>query len=631
MDIGWYINRLRRMGPAEIAHRLLERARQSASRRRHEGWSRYASAAPLRDVFPHWRERVRAAGPEQRRAIVAAARRSLAGRFEALGRSWPERSPNELFPAGFWSLDPVTGGHWPANAYCFDIDFRAGGGRGDVKYVWEVNRLQTLPVLAAFALLEDDTAAVRAIDIAIASWHEANPPFRGVGWASGIEVALRAISLLTTLSLIGDRLAVDTHRRVAETIRASAFWLPRFPSLHSSANNHRVAELAGEFVVALASGGDPRPAQRGLGVEIERQILVDGAPAEQTPTYGAFTAELALVAEDAARQAGLSLPPVVGERLAAFVDFVFAIGPTWFGDNDEGRVLSLGNDDDYPQSVAAAIAGARSRAIGAPDFLALLMGRQVAPVEPSVGLRTFAAGGLSIWRGELAGRAAELAFDHGPLGYLSIAAHGHADALALSLALDGRPVLVDPGTYLYGSGGVWRSWFRSTPAHNTLNLDGVSQSRMAGPFNWSQKAVARLTDSTSGADWSLTAKHDGYQRDFGVVHERRVEKAGDSILVTDRLLGRAQRAEIVWQLAPGLVAERIGEEIVVSEDGQPLLALGLPAGEIAISAGAEDAPGSGWVSPRFGIKLPAMRVAWHGEVNEVGVTTRLRVIAAARR
>jgi hypothetical protein len=72
--------------------------------------------------------------------------------------------------------------------------------------------------------------------------------------------------------------------------------------------------------------------------------------------------------------------------------------------------------------------------------------------------------------------------DHGPLGYLSIAAHGHADANAVTLSLDDRPILVDPGTYLYYSCGKWRDWFRGTRAHNTLNVQGADQSISAAPL-----------------------------------------------------------------------------------------------------------------------------------------------------
>ncbi|MFG3757212.1 heparinase II/III-family protein, partial [Klebsiella pneumoniae] len=86
-----------------------------------------------------------------------------------------------------------------------------------------------------------------------------------------------------------------------------------------------------------------------------------------------------------------------------------------------------------------------------------------------------------------------------PLGYLSIAAHGHADALSLLLHLDGQPVLVDAGTYLYHAGGAVRDRLRGTAAHNTLCLDGADQSQIAGAFNWRHAAKAQLIVSEEQA------------------------------------------------------------------------------------------------------------------------------------
>src|ERR1700731_4936296 len=108
------------------------------------------------------------------------------------------------------------------------------------------------------------------------------------------------------------------------------------------------------------------------------------------------------------------------------------------------------------------------------------------------GLRSFEEGGYSVVRETRAGRRVRFVLDHGPLGYLSIAAHGHADANAVTLSLDDRPILVDPGTYLYHSCGKWRDWFRGTRAHNTLNVQGADQSIISGPFNWPHKARAWL-------------------------------------------------------------------------------------------------------------------------------------------
>jgi len=610
MKLLWYINRLRAMGPAEMLHRLGERGRRAISRRRHQGWTRYAAAA-MHPVWPDWPERIRNAPPAQRATIAETADGFLDGRFSALGQAWPEGAIAPPYRA-LWRLDPVTGSAWPgAERYCFDIDFRHDGARGDIKYVWEINRLHMLPALAAQFALSGEARYCAAIEAVLQGWHAANPPFGGVAWASGIEVAVRAINILVTLDLMGPALPEATRALAGQVLDASTFWLARFPSLYSSANNHLVAELAGAYLIARARGGDGAGPRARLLAELERQILPDGAGAEQSPTYAAFTCELVLLCAEAARAAGDPFPQDAEARLAAFAAHVAWLGPNGrFGDDDEGRVIALGPVRDYAGAVAAAI-----RAYcGQPEV-----------AERPVGLRTFAQGGLSAWHGAMNGREVALCFDHGPLGYLSIAAHGHADALSLTLSVDGKPVLVDPGTYLYGSGGTWRDWFRSTPAHNTLNIEGRSQSSMAGAFNWSHKARAQLVDRQDAAHWRLTAEHDGYRRAFGVNHRRAVARAGDTLMVEDRLVGGTGRvAEIAWQLAADIAVCIDGSRAICSRDG-PVLVIDFPDGALDLGSGGT-LPG-GWVSPAFGHKVPAPRLRWRGRVDGAGVITRLSVPA----
>src|SRR5450432_3605085 len=74
----------------------------------------------------------------------------------------------------------------------------------------------------------------------------------------------------------------------------------------------------------------------------------------------------------------------------------------------------------------------------------------------------------------------KLVMDVGALGYTSIAAHGHADALSVMLAAGDEYILVDSGTYAYHSHPDWRSYFRGTAAHNTVRVDCFDQSVMSG-------------------------------------------------------------------------------------------------------------------------------------------------------
>ena len=104
--------------------------------------------------------------------------------------------------------------------------------------------------------------------------------------------------------------------------------------------------------------------------------------------------------------------------------------------------------------------------------------------------------------------------DGGPHGFLSIAAHAHADALSVEVRHDGIDILADPGTYCYHGEPEWRQWFRSTAAHNTLEISRVSQSESGGPFLWTTHARATTLafDLAERPVQTWSAEHDGYRR-----------------------------------------------------------------------------------------------------------------------
>jgi hypothetical protein len=599
------------MEPAEIIYRIIERARQVWSKGRDEGWQHYASTGQAPDL-PGLREYLISLARVDPRALANTVFDILDGKFSALGQAWPKRQPDALFPEALWRFDPVTRQLWPGiETYCFDISYRHETTLGDIKYVWDVNRLQFLQPLALRARFDQDKPSLDAIEICIASWHAANPPFRGVAWNSGIEIALRAISLLAVSSLIGPQLSPSTVQKLRTILAASLYWLRRFPSRYSSANNHLIAEATGEYLIALAlpdlagAGESILSARSTLEVEALKQFLEDGTPAEQSPTYGAFSAELLHTAHCAS-----PLDVSVHHRLQSFSDFIFAL------DDGSGKLPNIGDDDEG----LVLVNGSRPH-----DYAREISTRLCSPHTPT-GMKTFPQGGYTIFNDE----QWHLVFDHGPLGYLSIAAHGHADALALTLSLNGRQILVDPGTYLYHSGGNWRDWFRGTPAHNTLSISGANQSRIAGPFNWLEKAVAGLEHAQDGPAWKVAASHNGYIKQFGVTHRRTIEYKSDAIVICDQLIGKASAtvSDIAFQLAADLNAQINDNICRISAEGHDVVEVVLPShGTVQLFRGAPPEAGGGWVSPSFGVKVAAPRIVWSGPVETTGVTT---IVRAAR-
>ncbi len=630
--LGWYLNRLRSMGPAEIAHRVDEQRKRATGR--HLAPEKLARQARNQDrlpLLPGFLERVRdlaeasAIDDHWRQHYRAVA----AGELTLLGQAWPQ-----FGAVPDWHLDPVSGEAWPAEPYCFAIPYRHERRRGDVKYVWEINRLQYLQPIAAHAAIAGDAAAAELVRAHLKSWLDANPPFHGINWCSGIELASRIVSLTVIASLLGpEGIGAGLGRRLIDSLNIHGTWIARFPSRFSSANNHLIAELGALFLLGtlmpdLDRAGTWRTRGRSLlEHEILLQIHGDGIGAEQSPTYTAYSLEWLMLAERIADAAGepfsgafLGRLEAAGEALRSFTDAGGNLPR--IGDDDEGRVLADGGEEPgYVNTVLAAFGARFGRGDLVPPAAPHSLRRALydpapEPAAPATGLRQFPEGGYTVVRDGPPDAESLLVFDHAPLGYLAIAAHGHADALAVWLHLQGRPVLVDAGTYLYHSGGGWRDRFRGTPAHNTLALDGASSSVISGAFNWSDKAECRLLETRNdGQSWAVEAEHDGFLGRFGCRHHRRIEgRLSDGFFtIFDQLLGSGRwPVQIGFLVAPDLTIQGDGKVWRVRDGDRDVLRLshdGPLVGQVETGGDA------GWYSAAFGHREPAPRLVFAGEMS----------------
>src|SRR5262249_5251446 len=144
--------------------------------------------------------------------------------------------------------------------------------------------------------------------------------------------------------------------------------------------------------------------------------------------------------------------------------------------------------------------------------------------------------------------------DCGPQGAHS-AGHGHADALSIQLAVDGRMLLIDPGAGEYVGQRNLRNDFRGTAAHNTVILDGRDQSPPKGPFSWWRRTNSTVHRWVASESFDLFAgSHDGYAP---LVHRRWVfYHKPEFWLIRDVLEGQGRHRLVVpWHLAPGMLQE----------------------------------------------------------------------------
>jgi len=192
---------------------------------------------------------------------------------------------------------------------------------------------------------------------------------------------------------------------------------------------------------------------------------------------------------------------------------------------------------------------------------------------------------------------------------VNIAAHGHADALALTLSVAGEQVLVDPGTYSYWQEPKWRDYFRGTSAHNTVRVDGRDQSVSGGRFMWLRKANASIERMPSSPhEFDFRGSHDGYARLADPVrHLRsvRFDAASSSLVVRDEVAAKKPHpVELFWHFAPesdvGLTSHGLavrGKRLVLQ-----MQASGADL-QLELVRGAENPP-LGWCSRTYESKRP---------------------------
>ena len=138
------------------------------------------------------------------------------------------------------------------------------------------------------------------------------------------------------------------------------------------------------------------------------------------------------------------------------------------------------------------------------------------PAKPM--LKTYPQGGMSLMKWD----KGRLLFRHAPLGSGSSCGHGHADALSILFYWNSVPVLIDLGSGQYNGDQDIRNFFRSTIAHNTVEIGQNDQARILGPFMWEKSYETKLEKTASSPFLYVKASHNGYEKEFSVIHTRKV-------------------------------------------------------------------------------------------------------------
>jgi uncharacterized heparinase superfamily protein len=677
-DLAWDLRKAASLSPGEAARRFYGRAvryaRRARQRRRSpslsDGDLLAALAAPvssLSDLVRTRREteplvpaaarsdavarRLAEEAPFASEPILAAARAIASGTFDLLGSG-----PVQVGAEPDWHADFKSGKRWD-RTYSLEIPQTRDQGH-DIKVPWEIARLQHLPTLGLASTLSGE-AAFRERGIRhIASFIEENPVYRGVNWSCTMDVAIRAAQILVSEGYLrgsGD------ERFWAEVLKSlvlhARFILDNLED-GPVRGNHYLSDLAGLYLCGLGLG-EFREASRWrefararLSAEMQRQVTGDGIDFEASLSYHAFVTEMFLFPALLAAEKGSPFPDPYLKRVESMVDAVATfIRPDGtlpqIGDNDDGRflivsqyhrnrrdwrpLLSLGSyffrrPEWLPLAGDAWVEGAwllgdgflRWRASSDPSSgtarSAFTSSAGSAAVSPGFRCRAFPEAGIY----QLGALDVQMVVDAGGVGQGNNGGHAHNDTLAFDLYACGEEVLPDRGTGAYTPDLKQRDRFRSTLAHNTIQVDESEINPFPDePFRLIPADTPRALGWRQRERYAcLRVEHHGYARlPAGVVHRRAIllDRARRAFEIEDRLIGKGRHRFVAsFHLAPGWSATTTEDGFTArSERSDRALRLvwkRRPAGSrVQVEADLH--------SPSYGVTREALtvRIRWEGE------------------
>lgn len=140
--------------------------------------------------------------------------------------------------------------------------------------------------------------------------------------------------------------------------------------------------------------------------------------------------------------------------------------------------------------------------------------------------------------------------------------HAHSDMLSFCLNVDGVPIFIDPGISTYEV-SVQRTTERSTNFHNTVTVNGTSQSHVWGSFRVAKRARIEITKDEAS---HLVAHQDGYVERFGLFHQREFKLMQSGLVINDELVGNTSGHTINhahFYVAAGVLVEKASDENVL--------------------------------------------------------------------
>lgn len=641
--IGFALKALRQLGFQPVALNALYRLGLASGlyRRVDNRGSRIEnrdSSVKIHDLFnlPSQDEILGILGKDDRKKLLAEADEVVDGKVRFFG--------GEAVPLRLTFDEPLR--HWTAYETDPSLLSNLYSLISDIKFIWEPARFGWAFTLGRAYHLSGDEKYAEIFWHYAETFLDANPPYLGPNWMSGQEVALRLMAFVWAAQVFANSFHSMPERlaRLSQSVAQHTTRIP--PTLvyaRSQNNNHLLTEAAGLLTAGLALAEHPQSAKwRALGWKwlnrgFQAQIDGYGEYSQYSTNYHRLMLQVALWisalnTKDTKGHEGFSI--LTQRRLAAATHWLYALL-----DPVSGCVPNLGaNDGAYifplticPSADFRPVLQAAAQAFlgyqlprGAWDEMSLWFG---IPLEDKKYLRTERYLGDHLYAKNSWAYLRTAQFTSRP---------SHADQLHLDLWWRGLNVSQDAGTYLYNAAAPWENALVTAFVHNTVTVKDHDQFTRAGRFlylDWFDAYRQNIIESKPAILQCVIGRY----RKSSLRHTRTVTVyTGERWSVEDEMLimrgsfssfrlhsssftlhwllpdweweieNRDSRVEISLKSPLGVIVLALQTDPPLSTL-HSLISLAR-CGELIYGEGPV-LPIRGWVSPTYGVKIPALSFA----------------------
>lgn len=529
-----------------------------------------------------------------------------------------------------WHVSPRGGKVWPEKHWSrMDISKE---GMDDVKYTWQLNRHQHFYALGRAYWATGDEKYADEFIRQMTGWFRDNPPEIGINWTSSLEVSVRIVSWIWSFHFFASspKFTGSFLEEFLKNIYFAASYIEsnlNF-SRYCVPNDHLIGEAFALFACGIIFPEFKRSEKwkaTGLKIllkELDKQVHNDGVYFMHSPYYQRFVMEFYVSFFVLANLNKIAISDETKKRFSKMIAFIHSLSDKSghvpdFGENDGSKLLYLSNagQNDFQPLLESSVMACfgkplRNRKLCEETFW--LFGKKYLDIKKGDDLMAleksdrFPAGGYYFMQNE----TGRLIFRCG-----GVNSYAHADMLSFVFEMNGKPVFLDNGTYLYNSDIKWRDYFKSTSAHNTVRIDGLDQMINRRKFKWLSPNPGKLIKFAKSDDgYYIEGVHRGYLRlKNPVIHNRAIRFKKGKVAITDNFSGQGRhKFEFYFHIPKtGYEVDLKSKKFIFNIDGRriEIRPKGPETLEIEAKTASEN-PISGWHSPSYGYKEPCITVKY---------------------